>query len=197
MRLPRSIQSATLAFLGALVLLLPINVAKAETPAVLILEASDGSQSPLSQALYLDVVSRIADQVEKAGFTALRSSEIGEAEGNRSEAEENANIVAQAKEGHSGEVIAYAAVIRLFADLVLLNEGTQIRLGIKGRLLDVNTSEILARFDLKLPENFQAPPSCNRRCLIQLLQNNAAGIADSLGQILGRRLNEREENAPN
>jgi len=174
--------------------LLPLAAARAEAPAVLILETSDTSKSPLSQALYMDVISRIANQVEKAGFVALRSSGESDMSAARSEAEENSDIIEQAKSAQGEQKIAFAAVIRLFADMVLLTEGTQIKLGIKGRLLDVGSGDILARFDLKLPENYQAPPSCNRRCLIQMLQSNAAGIADSLGQILGQRLNERQEN---
>jgi len=191
----RSMQLVIAFFLFAMTMaLLPLAAARAEAPAVLILETSDTSKSPLSQALYMDVISRIANQVEKAGFVALRSSGESDMSAARSEAEENSDIIEQAKSAQGEQKIAFAAVIRLFADMVLLTEGTQIKLGIKGRLLDVGSGDILARFDLKLPENYQAPPSCNRRCLIQMLQSNAAGIADSLGQILGQRLNERQEN---
>jgi len=191
----RSMQLVIAFFLFAMTMaLLPLAAARAEAPAVLILETSDTSKSPLSQALYMDVISRIANQVEKAGFVALRSSGESDMSAARSEAEENFDIIEQAKSAQGEQKIAFAAVIRLFADMVLLTEGTQIKLGIKGRLLDVGSGDILARFDLKLPENYQAPPSCNRRCLIQMLQSNAAGIADSLGQILGQRLNERQEN---
>lgn len=164
--------------------------AQAEERAVLIVSEGEG-QSPLGDSLYKDVVSRISEQVEQAGFNTIQATERLSV----TDKNEDASLLARAREGglkgQDGRKVAFVAVLSLFADMSLLNAGTRIRLAIKGRQLEAKDGALLAKFDLKLPENYTAPPECDRRCVIRLLQRNTNSIAEGLGRILADRLNER------
>ena len=165
--------------------------AQAEERAVLIVGEGEG-HSPIGDSLYRDVVSRISEQVEKAGFNAIQATERLSV----SDKDEDETLLRRAREGglegQEGRKVTYVAVLSLFADMSLLNVGTRIRLAIKGRLLEAEDGTLLAKFDLKLPENYTAPPECDRRCVIRLLQRNTNSIAEGLGRILAERLNERK-----
>ncbi len=72
--------------------------------------------------------------------------------------------------------------------MVLETQGTRIDMEIAGRMLQVSNGDVLARFDLPLPGALSASPNCDRRCIIKLLEDNTAALADSLGNVLAERL---------
>gem|GEM_PF-6424771 len=167
-----------LAFLGP-------NFAEAKT--VLIVNVNDTQQGELASNLYKKVVSRISEHLEKAGFQT-REDESASTEQQDSFVRENdVALLDRVRADHGGQ-IDYIALVQILANTVLLEEGTRIEVEILGRMLRVHNGDVLARFNLAVPSNLNAPPSCNLNCIVQLLEDNTSQLADSLGQVLAKRL---------
>ena len=88
--------------------------------------------------------------------------------------------------------VVYVALVKVLANTVLEEEGTRIDLEIAGRMLQVSNGAVLARFDLPLPAVLRAPAECERGCIIRLLEDNKAALADSLGTVLAQRLQKSQ-----
>lgn len=146
---------------------------------VLIVQESEGPNGEIAARLYRSLVNRISDHLQKAGYNAE------EAEAVISGSDETLLREIRAKRQ---ENVQYVALVRVLANMVLLKAGTRIDLEISGRMLGIKSGDMLARFDLPIRGALTAPVSCDRRCIIELLDKNTMSLADELGKVLARRL---------
>ncbi|WP_025899703.1 hypothetical protein [Sneathiella glossodoripedis] len=156
---------------------------------VLIVQLDDGVKNSVSAELYKTVVARIADHLQAAGFETIRSS--GKTTTGESDSQADQRLLQSLQNGalqQNGIAADFVAVVQILADMSLLNEGTEITVEIRGRMINVASRDILAKFDLSLPQTLVAPSDCDRNCIIGLLQANTEQIADGLGAVLGERL---------
>ncbi|OUR78573.1 hypothetical protein A9Q83_06760 [Alphaproteobacteria bacterium 46_93_T64] len=164
----------------------------AEQKTVLIISFDNSDQGDITSTLYRDVVDRISKHIQKAGFQTTETAGLGGAGDQPSLEQEDEQLLSGLRKENKirdhAVVIDYVAIVQIVANMVLLESGTQINVEIRGRMLRVENSDVLARFALPVPNYFVAPPSCDRNCVIELLQSNTAMIADGLGHVLGQRL---------
>lgn len=160
---------------------------RAEDKTVLIVKIEDSESSELASKLYQNVVLKISQHLEKAGFQTFNGDErLPDAEsapGSLSDAD----LLMRIRENNDKQ-IDYVAIVQIFANTVLLSEGTRIEVEITGRMLKTDNGDVLARFDLPVPNSLNASPSCDRQCIVKLLEDNTNFLADSLGQLLAKRL---------
>ncbi|WP_169570173.1 hypothetical protein [Sneathiella limimaris] len=152
---------------------------------VLILSEPNSQGSGISEILFTTVAKRISTQLEQAGYTAeqaVRGSGL-------TDPELLAELKAAREKGKLGRVADFVALIQITANTILEEKGARIRVEIQGRMLDVETGDRLALFELPVPQQLIAPADCNRSCILKLLQDNIESLADGLGLILGQRLN--------
>ncbi|MBL4740985.1 MAG: hypothetical protein JKY12_08310 [Sneathiella sp.] len=161
------------------------NFALART--VLIVNADDNQQSELASNLYRKVVSRISEHLEKAGFQTREDETKPVEQADFFVRETDVALLERVRTEQKGQV-DYIALVQILANTVLLEEGTRIEVEILGRMLRVSNGDVLARFNLAVPSHLNAPPSCNLKCIVQLLEDNTSQLANSLGQVLAKRL---------
>ncbi|MFT6558563.1 hypothetical protein [Sneathiella sp.] len=157
-----------------------IPVAMAEDRTVLILTGKGLDESTIASKLYANVVNKISAHMEKAGIQAKEG-------GDYSLTSSDADLLSQIRLKEDG-LYQYVAVVRIFANTILLSEGTRVDIEIKGRMIDVESQDVLARFDLPLPGILEASPDCDRSCIIETLENNTNVLAETLGTVLAKRL---------
>jgi hypothetical protein len=169
---------------------MPASAAEAPAQTVLVVQLDEGDQSAVSAELYKSVVARISSHLQAAGFATTQSR--GQTTSGVTDAQADRQLLdtlnASNKKGGQQKV-DFVALVQILADMSLLTSGTEISVEIRGRMLDVTSRELLAKFNLSLPQTIVAPSDCNRSCVIELLQANTDQIADSLGAVLGQRLN--------
>lgn len=163
----------------------PVSVADEKT--VLIVKFEEGDQNDFASKLYRKVVTRISQHLENAGFQTLNNNESLPDNADLNTYLSDKNLLERVRQ-ENGDTVDYVASIQILANAVLLSEGTKIEVQIRGRMLNVSNEDVLAKFDLAVPGALNAPPACNRECIIQLLEDNTAFLADSLGQVLAKRL---------
>ncbi|MEH6401897.1 MAG: hypothetical protein V7750_00900 [Sneathiella sp.] len=174
----------TFGILIAIALMLPVSV---EAKTVLIVNVDDAQQGDLASNLYKKVVSRISEHLEDAGFQT-REDEVKPMAQSESFAQESDEALLERVRLDQKRQVDYIALVQILANTVLLESGTRIEVEILGRMLKVSNGDVLARFNLPVPNNLNAPPSCNLKCIVQLLEDNTTLLADSLGQVLAKRL---------
>ncbi|MBL4907298.1 MAG: hypothetical protein JKX94_07595 [Sneathiella sp.] len=167
-------------------LLSPASLTAAEKT-VLIIKFEDAEHSELASKLYRKVVTKISEHMENAGFRTLKDDKRLHQNPEFQSSHTDSNLLAKIRE-ENGTNIDFVAIVQILANTVLLQEGTRIEVEINGRMLNVSNGDVLARFDLSVPNTLNAPPACDRKCIIQLLEDNTAFLADSLGQVLAKRL---------
>ncbi len=167
----------------------PVSLADEKT--VLIVKFEDGEKSDFASNLYRKVVTRISQHLENAGFQTSNDNKGLPENADLNTYNSDNNLLQRVRE-ENGDKVDYVALIQILANTVLLQEGTRIEVQIKGRMLNVRNEDVLARFDLAVPGALNAPPACNRECIIQLLEDNTTFLADSLGQVLAKRLQKTQ-----
>ncbi len=156
---------------------------------VLVVQLDEGDQSAVSVELYKSVVARISKHLQAAGFATTQSSgQAPSGAGDTHADQQLLDTLRAANAKGSAQNVDFVAIVQILADMSLLNSGTEINVEIRGRMLDVASRELLAKFNLSLPQTIVASSDCNRDCVIELLQSNTDRIADSLGIVLGQRL---------
>lgn len=173
-----------LVVLMALTFMQPVLV---EAKTVLIVKIDDSQQNELASNLYRKVVSRISEHLENAGFQTRQDEDRTDAQKESFGQETDVTLLERVRDEHKDQV-DYIALVQILANTVLLEEGTRIEVEILGRMLKVSNGDVLARFNLPVPGNLNAPPTCNLKCIVQLLEDNTSFLADSLGQVLAKRL---------
>lgn len=164
-----------------------ISAAQAEEKTVLIINVDETKQGELASKLYKTVVARISEHLERAGFQTLNDDTKLSRQAGTSDSLSDADLLSKLR-AKTDKSIDFVAIVQIFANTVLLSDGTRIEVEIAGRMLKVGNGYVLARFDLPVPNTLNAPPSCDRECIIQLLEDNTTFLADSLGQVLAKRL---------
>ncbi|GLQ06210.1 hypothetical protein [Sneathiella chinensis] len=190
----RRLQYQRLPFVLLLILCAVSGAARptlAEGHSVLILAGPDTEQGLLAGTLYRTVAERIADHLEKAGFEALQNGPSKEGAPPIDGGADDQALLDQVRQSPYLNA-DYVTALTIIADMALVEEGTHIQVRIKGRMLRVKTGDVLARFDLPVPNDLLAPPSCNIRCLAGFLEDNTAALADGLGQVLAERLTRQK-----
>ena len=174
-----------------------VTPVSAEQKTVLIISPSNLEKTDITATLYRDVVDRISKHIQKAGFQTTRSNGLDEVGDPPPLEQGDEQLLLSLREDNRLKIdiekIDYVAIVQILADMVLLETGTQINVVIQGRMLRVDNLDVLARFSLPVPNYFIAPPSCDRKCVLELLLSNTGIIADGLGHVLGQRL----KNGPN
>ncbi|MCG8492163.1 MAG: hypothetical protein MI743_11155 [Sneathiellales bacterium] len=156
----------------------PLSVEASERT-VLIVKEGEREKNEIASRLYQSLVNRISDHLQKAGYNA---EEAGSLVSGSDEI-----LLRQIRASHQ-ENVQYVALVRVLANMVLLNAGTRVDLEISGRMLGIENGDTLARFDLPVRGALTAPVSCDRRCIIRLLDQNTSSLADELGKVLAQRL---------
>jgi len=145
---------------------------------VLIIKEEAGT-SEIATRLYSSLINRISDHLQKAGFNAEEADTVISG---------SDETLLQQIRSERRENVQYVAVVRVLANMVLLKAGTRVDLEISGRMLGIQNGDMLARFDLPIRGALTAPISCDRRCIIELLDKNTMSLADELGKVLTQRL---------
>ncbi|MEP5700769.1 MAG: hypothetical protein ABJN43_19245, partial [Sneathiella sp.] len=166
-------------------LTLETRIAQSAEKKVLILKADEVEEGEIASKLYTNIINRISEHLEKAGYQALTSQNYV-TEGS------DAALLSRIKAQNDAHFV-YVALVKVLANTVLEEEGTRIDLEIAGRMLQVSNGAVLARFDLPLPAALRAPAECDRDCIIRLLEDNTAALADSLGTVLAQRLEKSQQ----
>ena len=154
---------------------------------VLIIKFEDAEHSELASKLYRKVVKIISEHLENAGFQTLKDDKRLHQNPEFQTSHTDSDLLASIRD-ENGNNIDYVAIVQILANTVLLQDGTRIEVEINGRMLNVSNGDVLARFDLPVPSTLNAPPDCDRKCIVQLLEDNTGFLADSLGQVLAKRL---------
>lgn len=167
--------------------LLMISTVQADEKTVLIVNVDETEQGELASKLYQTVVARISEHLERAGFQTLNDDTQLSREAGTSDSLSDTDLLSKLR-AETEKSIDFVAIVQIFANTVLLSGGTRIEVEIAGRMLKVDNGDVLARFDLPVPNALNAPPACDRECIIQLLEDNTTFLANSLGQVLAKRL---------
>jgi hypothetical protein len=160
---------------------------------VLIINYDSEERGEIAEGLYREVVSRISNHIRKAGFATRDPLAFQTASRDVIDTKKDSSLLSALRKNNevaADQKVDFVAVMQILADMVLLEEGTRINVQIKGRLLDVASENVLARFDIALPSDFTASPDCDRKCSLGLLRDNTSAIAEGLGRLLGQRLQE-------
>ena len=168
------------------------SLANEATRTVMVQRIENGAADPVTDALYRTVVAKISNHLQAAGFKTTQSSAPRAADTANADRDLLASLRAENTKRAKTDRVDYIALVQILADMRLYSEGTQVHVDIRGRMLDVNSSEVLAKFELPVPQTIVAPKDCNRNCILELLRANTELIANGLGTVLGERLKARD-----
>lgn len=79
------------------------------------------------------------------------------------------------------------ALYRIVAQRIPAGSGHDVQVRLNGELYDAQSNQYLDSFQMKRLR-FPLPDNCNRRCVYEILGDNASDIAINLGDILARKL---------
>lgn len=65
---------------------------------------------------------------------------------------------------------------------------TKIKVNIDGRMLHAQSGQFLGTFSVKSPKQWNAPPRCNRDCLLDTAMEYSSTLANDLGAVLEQKL---------
>ncbi len=84
--------------------------------------------------------------------------------------------------------IDVAVIFTIFASRNSVGYTTKITSRIEGRLLNVRSGQRLGNFEVDFPATRNAPPDCNRDCLLRHVGNLSHTLAHDLGAVLSEKL---------
>lgn len=161
----------------------------AERPNLLIMtEDFDKDSVPRDTRVYNRVFDGIEEELNRTGFAVFNETSVtldnfAQGRTRRPEAE-----LVDIARSISRPPIDALIMFTIYASANDVKYTTKVRLRVRGRILNVRTGQRLGSFEVIAPDEWTAPPNCNRECILEEMGDFAAAISPDLGNALTQKL---------
>jgi len=170
----------------------PTNTFAIEYPNIMIVgEDDDKDTIRRDSRIFKRVLNEISYVLNDEGFdvfdeTAVTLGKYVQGRVNRNDAE----IIRIAK-NQTKPPIDVIVVMKIFANLRRYDSHTQIIARVEGRLLRVQSGQVIGGFEASGPSNWTTShPDCNRQCLLEEVGKKSRDLAREVSSILSRKLQD-------
>lgn len=143
---------------------------------------------PRNSPGFKHVVDALIKRLHDKGFnvfdeTAVVPGDVAEGHGQRSDAE-----IIDIARSFEDPPIDVAVVFSIYAKSKHKFYANRVYARMPGRLLNVETGEVVGDFDVVPLMAYGAPIPCERRCILKVVDKNAKKLAKDLGAVLTEQL---------
>lgn len=164
-------------------------VQAADNPNLLVMgEDSDQDTVPRDSRVFKRVLASLANQMHDNSFdvfdeTAITLDNFAQGRTRRTDAE-----IIDIARSVKRPPIDVAVIFSIYASAKDKGYTTKVKTRIEGRLLNVKTGKRLGNFEVDSGKLFNAPASCERECILEVVGNKSRVLANDLGAVLAEKL---------
>jgi hypothetical protein len=151
-------------------------------------EDADEDTVPRNSRVFRRVLDEISNQLNDEGFdvfdeTAVSLENFEQGRVRRTDAE-LIDISKSIKQPPIDVVVMFS----IYASARTLSYTTKVKSRVSGRMLQVQNGRRLGNFELESPKQWNAPKTCERECLLEVVGKNSKKLASDIGSMLGEKL---------
>ena len=185
----KSIKQLFTACITATLMAIATPAIAGDNPNLLVMgEDADKDTVPRNSRVFKRVLDSLQGEMSNYGFsvfdeTAVTLDDFAQGRTRRTDAE----IIDIARSVRRPP-IDVAVVFQIYASAKSLSHTTKVKARISGRMLNVKTGQFLDSFEVESPAEWNAPPKCNRECILETVGGYSKTLADDLGSVLAEKL---------
>jgi|TARA_B100000315_G_scaffold75290_1_gene68917 hypothetical protein len=156
-------------------------------------EDADKDTVPRNSRVFKRVLDALSNQLHDEGFdvfdeTAVTLENFAQGRVRRTDAE-LIDIARSVKRPPIDVMVMFG----IYASARELSYTTKVKTRVSGRMLQVQTGQRLGNFEVESPKQWNAPKSCSRECLLEVVGKNSRILASDIGAVLAEKLASLED----